>query len=186
MRKNEMLPTREESILSFTCSLCLSSACRSVTALFSFHLPITSGLLLVGCQWAGVTHSRMNTASGTHPDTLLQCWQLYHTEGMVLYIADKSLHFCAFVGVYGLLQIPGCNGCCSVACLLVVVALCMREMKWGRKRAEERERDRWRDLEKAWKMWEGGKRCTNTKSSIDPLFSSTLTPWPILKYLRVC
>lgn len=78
MRKNEMLPSREESILSFTCSLCLSSACRSVTALFSFHLSITSGLLLVGGRGVGVTSHRSPTVERAQP---LGCCVQTHSHG---------------------------------------------------------------------------------------------------------
>lgn len=76
MRKNEILPTGEESILSLTCSLCLSAACRSVTDLFLFHLP-TTALLFAGRV----------SLSGSLQIQLLQliqtCLQLHHQARML-------------------------------------------------------------------------------------------------------
>lgn len=88
MRKNEMLPSREESILSFTCSLCLCSACRSVTALFSFHLPITSGRLLVGCQRVGVISHRSPRVEWTQPLGLVQTHSHSSADSYTTHIRD--------------------------------------------------------------------------------------------------
>lgn len=133
MRKNEMLPTREESILSLTCSL--FSACRAVTALFSFHLPITSRLLLVGCQWVGVTSHRSSTVQWTQPlghDTVSQCWQLYHTAEMVY-----SRLFCAFLHLWEFTDTYGAAAALLCACVLVSAVLFMwkmREEEWANER----------------------------------------------------
>lgn len=94
MRKNEMLPTREESILSFTCSLRLSSACCSGAALFSFHLPIIPVLFLpVGCQRVGVTE-HLSLSLSAEWTQLLRVTQTYacsdnRTAEMIVHVCSS-------------------------------------------------------------------------------------------------
>lgn len=58
----------KKAFCPFTCSPCLSTARRSVAALFLFHLPITCVLLLVGVGGgAGVTARRCPTTEWAQP-----------------------------------------------------------------------------------------------------------------------
>lgn len=84
MRKNEMLPTREESILSFTCSPCLFlclSFCHCLV-LFSSAYHIRASARGVPVSWSHqsqISHSRTNAAPGRRPDTLARRRQLHRT-----------------------------------------------------------------------------------------------------------
>lgn len=66
-----------------------------------------------------ISHRRMNTASGARPDTLSQCWQLYHSRDGV----SQCLLFCAFVGVCGHLQTPMLQWL-LLYCVCVCVCVC--------------------------------------------------------------
>lgn len=125
----------KKAFCPFTCSPCLSSARRSVAALFPFHLPITSVLLLVGVpgsrsHQSQMSHRRTSAASGTQSASA-NSWtaQQRHCPS----IADKYLLWCIFsVGFCGLSQTP------FLQCVRAAAVLCIRKRERVQKKEQYR------------------------------------------------
>lgn len=162
-----------------------SSACRSVTALFSFHLPITSGLVLAGCQWVEVTSHRSPTAERTQPLGDVQT----HSHGADSFTAQRrdgtrGRQVTAFPCICGSFFFVGflwmsmfLNGRCSYRTSSV-------DEETREKR--ERGRDRWRDFKRHRKC---GREARGVQTLRALLILSSVQHWLldlILKHLCVC
>lgn len=86
------------------------------------HLPITSWLLLVGCQWVEVTRHRSPAVEWTQPLGHGQT-HAYSDDSCTTqqrwYMSYKCLHSCAFVGDVRLQGMPCHEGCCSTVYVVV-------------------------------------------------------------------